>query len=115
VGAPGLISGAAFIPAATGDYLTLFATGFGSTSPSFGPGELPGAAATVTAPVTISFGGLTLAASDILYVGVTTNAGVYQVNIHVPAGIPAGDQAFIITIGGVSSPATAYITVRAPQ
>ena len=111
IGAPGLISGASFTPANPGDYLTLFATGFGDTSPSFGPGELPGSAAQITASYTFSFGGVTLAASDILYVGVTQNAGVYQVNIRVPEGVPAGDQPFVITIAGVSSPSAAYITV----
>ena len=111
VGAPGLISGGSFTPASHGDYLTLYATGFGDTNPSFGPGELPAAAASITGPYTISFGGVTLSPSDILYVGVTQNAGVYQVNIRVPDTVPAGDQPFIITIGGVSSPSGAYITV----
>jgi uncharacterized protein (TIGR03437 family) len=115
VGAPGLISGANFTPANAGDYLTLYATGFGATNPSFSPGELPNTAAQVTAPVTITFGGVTLDPSDIQYVGATQDAGLYQVNIHVPANIPAGDQPLIITIGGVASPSTAYITVGASQ
>ncbi len=115
IGAPGLISGATFTPANPGDYLTLFATGFGATNPPFGPGELPNASAQITAPFTISFGGVTLDPSDILYVGVTQDAGVYQANIRVPAGIPAGDQPLIITIGGAASPAGAYITVGASQ
>lgn len=115
IGAPGLISGATFTPANPGDYLTLFATGFGATNPPFGPGELPNTSAQITAPFTISFGGVTLDPSDILYVGVTQDAGVYQVNILVPDGIPPGDQPFIITIGGAASPSGAYITVGAPQ
>ncbi|HEV2446228.1 MAG TPA: hypothetical protein VGS58_09910, partial [Candidatus Sulfopaludibacter sp.] len=104
IGAPGLISGATFTPANSGDYLTLFATGFGVTNPPFGPGELPNASAQITAPYTISFGGVILDPSDILYVGATQDAGVYQANIRVPAGIPAGDQPLIITIGGAASP-----------
>jgi len=36
---------------------------------------------------------------------------VYQVNIQVPSNVPTGDQPFVITIGGVSSPSGAYITV----
>lgn len=115
IGAPGLVSGGSFTPAKHGDYLTLYATGFGATNPSFSPGELPGAAATVTAPYSISWGGVTLDQAHILYVGVTSNAGVYQVNIQVPDTIPSGDQPFIITIGGVSSLSTAYITVAASQ
>jgi len=111
VGASGLITGGSFTPAKVGDILTLYATGFGATSPAFSPGQLPGTAAQVTAPVSISFGGVTIPASDVMYVGVTQNAGLYQVNIQVPNGVPAGDQPFIITIGGASSPSGAFITV----
>jgi trimeric autotransporter adhesin len=111
VGAAGLLSGVTFTPAQPGDILTLFATGFGVTDPAFSPGELPDAAAQVTAPVSISLGGVTLAASDILYVGVTQNAGLYQVNLRVPDSVPDGDQALIITIGGAPSPAGAFITI----
>jgi uncharacterized protein (TIGR03437 family) len=111
IGAAGLLPGVTTAPAKPGDILTLFGTGFGMTDPAFGPGELPGAAAQVTAPVSISLGGVTLAASDVLYVGVTQNAGLYQVNLRVPDGVPDGDQALVITVGGVLSPAGAFITV----
>ena len=111
IGAAGLLPGVTTAPAKPGDILTLFGTGLGVTDPAFGPGELPGAAAQVTAPVSISLGGVTLASSDALYVGVTQNAGLYQVNLRVPDGVPEGDQALVITVGGVSSPAGAFITV----
>jgi uncharacterized protein (TIGR03437 family) len=111
VGAPGL-AGGAFTPAQRGDLLTLFATGFGATAPSYGPGELPSGAAQVTAPVSITFGGVKLAASDILYVGVTGNAGLYQVNLRVPNQVPDGDQSLVITIGGNASPPGGFVTVK---
>ncbi|MGD0299632.1 MAG: hypothetical protein ABSE86_21285 [Bryobacteraceae bacterium] len=112
VGAPGLVSGGDFAPAQRGDLLTLFGTGFGATAPSYGPGELPTGAAQVTAPVSITFGGVQLAASDILYVGVTENAGLYQVNLRVPNQVPDGDQSLVITIGGVASPSGGFVTVK---
>jgi uncharacterized protein (TIGR03437 family) len=115
VGAPGLISGATFTPAAPGEYLTLFATGFGATNPSFDPGVLPSGIANVTAPVSITFGGVTLAPSDILYVGLSQFAGLYQVDIQVPANVPDGNQPLLITVGGVASPAAAFITVQSSQ
>ncbi len=114
VGAPGLVSGSTFTPAKPGDLLTLFATGFGATNPAFGSGVLPGGAAQVTAPLSITFGGIKLGASDILYVGVTQNAGLYQVNLRVPASLADGDQALVITIGGAASPAGGFITVKKP-
>ncbi len=112
IGAPGLISGAVFTPAKSGDYLTLFATGFGATNPAFAPGVLPGGTAPVAAPVAITVGGITLAPSDILYVGLSQFAGLYQVNIQVPAGVSNGNQPLVITVGGVASPAGAFITVQ---
>lgn len=112
IGSPGLVAGSTFTPAKPGDLLTLFATGFGTTNPSFGPGVLPGGAAQVIAPLSITFGGIKLAAADILYVGVTQNAGLYQVNLRVPEKVPDGDQSLVITIGGVSSPPDGFITVK---
>ncbi len=112
VGAPGLAAGGTFAPAQRGELLTLFATGFGATAPSYGPGELPPGAAQVTAPVNITFGGVKLAASDILYAGVTSNAGLYQVNLRVPNQVPDGDQSLVITIGGVPSPPGGFLTVK---
>jgi len=112
IGAPGLVAGGTFTPAKRGDLLTLFGTGFGATNPSFGPGVLPGGAAQVTAAASITFGGVKLAATDILYVGVTENAGLYQVNLRVPEGVPDGDQSLVITVGEVKSPAGGFITVK---
>ena len=111
VGAASLLSGATFAPAKPGDILTLFGTGFGATNPAFDPGVLPSGAAQVTAPMSISFGGVTLDPSDILYVGVSQNAGLYQVNLRVPNGLTNGDQSLVITVGGASSPAGGFITV----
>lgn len=91
IGAPGLIGGAAFTPAKPGDYLTLFATGFGATNPAFAPGVLPSGVAKVTAPVSITFGGLSLDPSQILYVGLSQFAGLYQINIQVPPGVADGN------------------------
>ena len=112
IGAPGLISGATFTPAKPGDYLSLFATGFGATNPSFAPGVLPSGIANVTAPVSITFGGVTLTPSRDLVRGLSQFAGLYQVNIQVPAGVPDGNQPLAITVGGVASPASAFITVQ---
>lgn len=107
-----MISGATFTPAEPGDYITLFATGFGGTNPAFAPGMVPSGTPKVTAPVSVTFGGITLNASDILYVELSQFAGLYQLNIHVPAGVPDGNQPLAITVGGVTSPPSGYITVQ---
>ena len=111
IGSAGLLPGGSFTPAKPGDVLTLFATGFGATNPSLGPGELPTAAASVTAPVTLTIGGVAIPSANIIYTGVVGgNAGLYQVNVIVPDNVPTGDQPVVITIGGVASPAKAYLT-----
>lgn len=115
VGPAGLISGATFTPAKAGDYLELFATGFGATKPSFAPGVVPSGLASVTAPYSITFGGVALTPSEILYVGLSQFAGLYQVNIQVPPGVPEGNQPLTITVGGVTSPVNAYIAVQNSQ
>jgi uncharacterized protein (TIGR03437 family) len=114
VGPKDLISGATFTPAKSGDYLELFATGFGATNPAIAPGVVPSGLPAVTAPYSITFGGVTLKPSEILYVGLSQFAGLYQVNIQVPEGVPDGNQQLAITVGGVASP-VGFIAVQNGQ
>jgi uncharacterized protein (TIGR03437 family) len=96
-----------------GDYVTIYGTGFGATSPLFFAGDLPDRAAAVTALVSVTLGGRPLAESDILYAGVTPGfAGLYQLNIRIPADAPDGDLPLAVSIGGVPSPDGAYLTVK---
>ena len=113
VGQAGLISGATFAPAKPGDVVTLYATGFGATSPAFVPGQLPDQAAQVTGAVQVSLGSSVLASTNVFYAGVTPgNAGLYQLNIRIPDTTADGDQPLVISIGGISSPSGGYITVK---
>lgn len=100
-------------PARPGSVVTIYATGFGATSPAFAPGELPGAAAPPVGAVEVSLGGVALSRQDVLYAGVTPgSAGLYQVNIKVPEGAPDGELPVTISVGGVASPAGGYLLVR---
>ncbi len=113
VGAPGLLSSGTFAPAKAGDVVTLYATGFGLTNPAVAAGQIPTAAASVPGTVKVTVGSTTLASTDILYAGVAPGAaGLYQLNIHLPATVASGNQPVQITINGVSSPAGGYITVQ---
>ena len=114
VGAPGLIPSLTFTPAKPGDLLTIYAISFGPTSPSFAPGSPPSTlAATVNAP-SVTMGSVTLNQADVLYAGVSPgSAGLYQLNIRVPANMPDGNQPIALTLGSFKTPSAGFVTVRA--
>ncbi len=113
IGTPDLVPGVAFTPAKPNEFLTLFMTGLGATDPAFDAGVLPDKAAATVQKASVSVNGVTLPDGDVLYAGVAPGfAGLYQVNIKVPANAPDGDLPVVVTIGGVSTPAGAFITVK---
>ncbi|MCW5978435.1 MAG: hypothetical protein KIT09_10175 [Bryobacteraceae bacterium] len=101
-------------PARSGDIISLYGTGFGPTEPAYEDGEIPPANAVLREPYRITIGGVTLAASDILYAGLAPQSisGLYQFNVRVPAGVGPGDVPVSIEIGGVRTAEPATIPVR---
>jgi uncharacterized protein (TIGR03437 family) len=112
VAAPGAIPGLTTVFAQPNDYLTVYATGLGPTMPSIAAGAIPTAAAPITSSITVTIGGVTLDPSNVLYAGVSGDAGLYQINIQLPDSVPDGDDSFIVTVNGVQSPVGAYLTVK---
>lgn len=113
VGDPSAIPGAA--PAGPGDILTLYGTGFGFTEPVYQPGEYATGTPRLRDPFTIRVGGNTLAPADILYAGLSGEApGFYQFNIRLPAVLPAGNAAIVVSVGNVETQASVGIPVSAP-
>jgi uncharacterized protein (TIGR03437 family) len=113
IGSASLYPGQGFAPAHSLQYLTLYGTGFGATTPSVTPGSIPQQPARVTGQVRVLINGVQLPDADILYVGVTPGyPGLYQLNILLSDQIAEGDLQAIIEIQGVQSPPGAYITVR---
>jgi uncharacterized protein (TIGR03437 family) len=103
--------GAGFALAYPGEVIQAFATGLGLTNPAFSPGQLPPNGAQVSG-VAVSIDGTALSASAIQYAGVAPmNAGLYQLNIALPAGLTPGDHTIAMSVNGVSSPAGSYISV----
>jgi minor extracellular serine protease Vpr len=92
-------------PAKPGEFLALFANGLGpvTNQPASG-GQAPGPpnlAATKSTPV-VTIG---TQQATVLFSGLAPGfAGLYQVNVTVPAGL-TGSQQVTIAIGGVTSPA----------
>jgi uncharacterized protein (TIGR03437 family) len=104
--------GAGFGPAHPNEYVTVYATGFGATVPPVAPGVFAPQLAQVLETVQVTLGGRQLPDANVLYAGITPDSpGLYQLNLLLPADTPDGDLALVITIGGVPSPAGAYLTV----
>jgi uncharacterized protein (TIGR03437 family) len=113
VGAAGLIPGAAFTPAKAGDILTIYGISFGATNPAVAPGTACSTVAPATNPASVTLGSLTVDAADVLYAGISPGtAGLYQLNIRVPAGLADGDYPLMLHLGSFRTAAGGYLTVK---
>jgi len=109
-------------PATIGDYLVIYATGLGLTTPNGDPNGKPlptGVAPpsdgsvlyqTPTLP-TVTIGGI---ATKVLFSGLAPGfPGLYQVDVQVPSGVAYGDDVpVVITMGTASDTATISIQPR---
>lgn len=113
IGAPGSIPAANLRAAKAGDILVVYALGFGATTPAQTVGVPAAGAATVSLPVSITIGGVPLAASDIQYVGASPYfIGLYQINLRVPEGVSSGNQPIIVKVGANQTPSGGYLTIQ---
>ncbi len=104
---PGLWPGVATRAVKPGDTVMLFATGFGPTNPPSDPGFIFASPLPLAGTVAVRIGGV---AATVAFAGVVSN-GLVQINVVVPE-LPDGDATVRAEIGGVHSPANAWITVR---
>jgi uncharacterized protein (TIGR03118 family) len=95
-------------PAAPGETIVLFATGCGATNPTYPAGQLITQAYPLATPPTVTIAG---APATVTFAGLT-GAGVYQINVTVPASTPAGDQPVVAMINGVTTQSGAIIAVQ---
>ena len=110
VAADGALTGAASRPATVGDYLTLYATGLGQTTPAYPAGQVISGAYPITdlSQVQILFGARP---AIVLFAGMTF-AGVFQINVQVPDGIATGEVPVVLKIGTQSSAQTAVLPFK---
>lgn len=108
VGPTGTSLGYKTVAAKAGDSLVLFGVGFGPTNPAVPAGApYSGAAATTnsiqllvnSSPVIPAFSGI-------------TSAGLYQMNVQVPAGLGTGDVPLVATVGGVQTPPGVVLSLQ---
>jgi uncharacterized protein (TIGR03437 family) len=99
-------------PAKPGDTIVLWGTGFGATSPATGAGSaVKGAPAVVTTPTVTVDGVQAPVVSAVLTTG---TAGLYQITIQLPSGIPAGAQTVQASVGTVRTPGGVTLVVANP-
>ena len=95
-------------PAAPGELIILYGSGFGVTNPAAVNGQLQaGAAPLVQLPV-IQFNGATAA----IAFGGLSATGLYQFNLTVPSAVQDGEASVTATTTGVSSPINGLITIK---
>lgn len=100
-------------PAAAGSIVMIFATGEGQTTPDGTDGKPDGypAPTPLAQPVAATIGGLN---TEVQYAGGVPGlvAGFLQVNVRLPAGVPAGSAVpVILSIGGKSSQANVTLAI----
>ena len=109
---PGTFPGATTAAAKPGETIILWATGFGPTTPA-APGGIAVPSnqtyATATLP-SISIGNIPATVEGAALA--SGSAGVYQIAIQVPGSLTNGDWPIQASIGGVSSPTGAILTVQ---
>ena len=108
-GPPNLISGVTTTPAQIGETVVLYGTGFGATNPPVPNGQLITTAYPLAVTPTVTIGGV---AAHVAFAGVTA-PGLYQLNVVVPEGVPAGDAAVVVQVPGGQSQANAFLSIGA--
>jgi len=94
-------------PAAPGETIMLFATGFGPGSTTIPDGQV------ITTPIPITGATVTIGgAPAVVTFQALTMPGLYQINVTIPASTPNGDAALAATIGGQTTQTGVLVSVH---
>jgi uncharacterized protein (TIGR03437 family) len=94
-----------------GEVIVLYATGMGATNPPVPTGSVApsGQLANVTIAPQVKIGGNN---AQVLFAGLSPGSvGLYQIDVMIPAGTPAGTVPLVVTQNGVASN-TVMVPVR---
>lgn len=111
IGPTGNSLGYATVAVKAGDDIELFGVGFGDTDPPEPAGQALSHSATAVNPIGIMIGGTTVTPS---FAGLT-EAGLFQFNLTIPAGLGTGDVALVGLVGGVQTPSGVVISLDPPS
>ncbi len=92
-----------------GDVLSLYGTGFGPTNLTLADGTVFSGSYPTSNTVTVTIGGV---AAEVLYAGLV-GAGLYQINVRIPANLADGDHVVRASVAGLSSQTGALVKVAA--
>lgn len=98
-------------PAAQGSKVTIYFTGGGETIPPGVTGSVANVPSNLTQPILVRVGG---EQATVLYAGAAALFvdGVDQLTIQLPPNTRSGAQLLMITIAGISSPASATLSIQ---
>jgi uncharacterized protein (TIGR03437 family) len=108
VGPTGTSLGYKTAAAKAGDVLELFGIGFGPTNPAVPAGKAYTGAAATTNPVSLSINNVPVTSS---FAGITS-AGLYQINVTLPAGLGTGDVPLRAMVGGIQTPTGVSLSLQ---
>jgi uncharacterized protein (TIGR03437 family) len=86
----------------------LYGTGFGVTNPATPAGQLITTNLPLATTPTVTIGSV---ASQVTFAGLIS-AGLFQINVIVPASTASGDVPLVALVGSTASPGTAVIAVQ---
>jgi uncharacterized protein (TIGR03437 family) len=111
--ANGTIPGVTTVPAAPGETIVLWGSGFGNTTPAIPYGVAVPATPVfdTTSNVSATLNGAPITVYQNLAFLTSGNAGLFQIGITVPATLANGTYPLVVTINGFSSP-TLYLAVH---
>jgi uncharacterized protein (TIGR03437 family) len=113
-------------PAVAGEVILVFLTGLGAVNPAIQDGHpscepdgvcLPDGSNLVirgtAAQASMTIGGVAIPQGNIAFAGLAPGfAGLYQMNVVMPAGLPSGDQPLKVTLGSQTSPDGVAIRIQ---
>jgi uncharacterized protein (TIGR03437 family) len=108
LGPTGTSLGYPTVAAKPGDIVELYGNGLGPTSPAVPAGQVFYGPAYTTNPVTLLINHVSVFPT---FEGLT-GAGLYQINLTVPAGLGTGDVSLVATVGGQQTPPTVVISLQ---
>jgi uncharacterized protein (TIGR03437 family) len=105
----GALSGIVSRPAIAGDFVELYGTGMGPTSPAAPDGVVFAQAYPVAnlSAFSVTIGGTVV---KVIFAGLV-GPGLFQIDIQIPSGIPAGDQALILNVSGTPTQSNMVISM----